>query len=440
MEKINSYSINKVKEEYLESDVYTIARHALNNHRMSEITRANERTEYTRNHFSINIETLEATNQKSSGRCWIFAGLNILRERVAKKFNIEKFELSQNYVAFYDKLEKSNYFLEKAIEFIDSDRDDRTYDLILTEGINDGGQWDMLVNIITKYGVVPQDAYPETFQSSNTAAVDNVLNTYLRKFAIEVKELKGNPDEIRAKKEKAIGDIYKVLCSCFGVPPTNFSFEFTDKDKEYHIYKDISPKEFYNDFVDMDMTQYVSIINAPTKDKPFDRLYTVKNLGNVAEGNAVKYLNLKMDRFKELVINQLKNGELVWFGSDCVQYADFKGGIWDDMYIDRDVLLQIDTQMTKEEQLDSRESAMNHAMVITGVNLDNDVPNKWKIENSWGDKDAFKGYHVATDSWFDRYVYQAVINKKYLSEEEVEILDSKPIELELWDPMGTLAN
>ena len=189
----------------------------------------------------------------------------------------------------------------------------------------------------------------------------------------------------------------------------------------------------------MDMTQYVSIINAPTKDKPFDRLYTVKNLGNVAEGNTVKYLNLEMDRFKELVINQLKNGELVWFGSDCVQYADFKGGIWDDMYIDRDVLLQIDTQMTKEEQLDTRESAMNHAMVITGVNLDNDVPNKWKIENSWGDKDAFKGYHVATDSWFDRYVYQAVINKKYLSEEEVEILDSKPIELELWDPMGTLA-
>ena len=336
--------------------------------------------------------------------------------------------------------EKANFLLTSIADLAKEEPDSRVLMHLLVNGVSDGGQWDMLVNIITKYGVVPQDAYPETFQSSNTAAVDNVLNTYLRKFAVEVKELKGNPDEIRAKKEKAIGDIYKVLCSCFGVPPTNFSFEYTDKDKEYHIYKDISPKEFYNDFVDMDMTQYVSIINAPTKDKPFDRLYTVKNLGNVAEGNAVKYLNLEMDRFKELVINQLKNGELVWFGSDCVQYADFKGGIWDDMYIDRDVLLQIDTQMTKEEQLDARESAMNHAMVITGVNLDNDVPNKWKIENSWGDKDAFKGYHVATDSWFDRYVYQAVINKKYLSEEEVEILDSKPIELELWDPMGTLAN
>ena len=440
MDKINLYLIKQVREEYLGSDIYTIARHALNNHRMSEITKASERTEYTRNHFSVNIETLDATNQKSSGRCWIFAGLNILREAIAKKYNIEKFELSQNYVAFYDKLEKSNYFLEKAIEFIDCDRDDRTFDTILTAGIEDGGQWDMLVNIITKYGVVPQDVYPETFQSSHTAAVDMVLNTYLRKFAIEVKELKGNDSEIKAKKEKAIGDIYKVLCSCFGVPPTSFSFEYTDKDKQYHIHKNISPKEFYEDYVGMDLNQYVSIINSPTSDKPFDQLYTVKHLGNVAEGNPVKYLNLEMRRFKQLVIDQLRNGELVWFGSDCTQYADFKGGIWDDMYIDRDVLLQIDTQMTKAEQLDSRESAMNHAMVITGVNLDDDIPTKWKIENSWGEKDAFKGYHVATDSWFDRYVYQAVVNKKYLSDEEVDILNSKPIELELWDPMGTLAD
>ena len=438
MEKIDSYLINKVKEEYLGSDVYTIARHALNNHRMSEITKANERVEYTRNNFSINIETLEATNQLSSGRCWIFAGLNILREKIAKKYNIEKFELSQNYVAFYDKLEKCNYFLEKAIEFIDADRENRAFDTILRAGIEDGGQWDMLVNVITKYGIVPQDVYPETFQSSHTAAVDMVLNTYLRKFAIEIKEL--DKDEIKARKEKAISDIYKVLCSCFGVPPANFSFEFTDKDKNYHIYKDLSPKEFYEEYIDMDLNQYVSIINSPTKDKPFNKLYTVKHLGNVVEGNPVRYINLEMDRFKDLVIEQLKEGELVWFGSDCGQYADFKGGVWDDLYIDRDVLLQIDTQMTKAQQLDARESAMDHAMVITGVNLDGEIPTKWKIENSWGDKDAFKGYHVATDSWFDRYVYQAVVNKKYLSEKEVEILNSKPIELELWDPMGTLAN
>lgn len=439
MEKIDSYYINQVKEEYLQSDVYTIARHALNNHRMSEITRANERTEYTRNNFSINIETLEATNQLASGRCWIFAGLNVLREKIAKKYNIEKFELSQNYVAFYDKLEKCNYFLEKAIEFIDSDREDRAYDAILKNGIEDGGQWDMFVNIINKYGVVPKDAYPETFQSSHTAAVDNVLNTYLRKFAVEIKEF-GNKNEIKAKKEKAIGDIYKVLCSCFGVPPTSFSFEFTDKDKNYYIYKNISPKEFYEEYIDMDLNQYVSIINSPTQDKPFNKLYTVKHLGNVVEGNPIRYINLEMDRFKELIVEQLKDGELVWFGSDCGKFADFKGGIWDDLYIDRDVLLQIDTQMTKAQQLDTRESAMDHAMVITGVNLDEGTPTKWKIENSWGDKDAFKGYHVATDSWFDKYVFQAVINKKYLSEDEIEILRSKPIELELWDPMGTLAN
>ena len=201
----------------------------------------------------------------------------------------------------------------------------------------------------------------------------------------------------------------------------------------------ITPKEFLERYIGINLNEYVSIINSPTKDKPFNQTYTVKYLGNVIEGNAVKYLNMEMDRLKELVIEQLKNNEPVWFGSDCVKGSDRESGIWDDLSFDRDLLFQVDTKMSKGAMLETRESAMNHAMVITGVNLEDERPTKWKIENSWGDTVANKGYYVATDSWFSKFVYQAVINKKYLTEEEKMNLEKEPQKLELWDPMGTLA-
>ena len=197
--------------------------------------------------------------------------------------------------------------------------------------------------------------------------------------------------------------------------------------------------KFYQEIVEMDLNNYVSIINSPTSDKPFNNVYTVDYLGNVAEGNEVLYLNLPIKRLKELAVNQLKDGESVWFGSDCGKDADGTDGVWDDSTFDIDTLFQIDSSMSKGAMLDTRESAMNHAMVITGVNLENENPTKWRIENSWGEKYGHKGYYVATDSWFSKYVYQIVINKKYLSEEEKNILNNERIRLKPWDPMGTLA-
>ena len=442
MKNITSDFINEVENEYLNNDIYTIARHALTNYSISSIAKVNEQTEFTRNRFSIDLKTLKVTNQKASGRCWIFAGCNVLREILAKKYNLKDFELSQNYVAFFDKFEKCNYLLEKVIELRNNSSEVRTLDTILQRGIEDGGQWDMFVNVVKKYGVVPKDVFPETFQSSNTREIDGLLNKYVRKFTYEIKNIY-DENEVTNKKNEYMKNIYKILCSCFGVPPKKFSFEYVAENKDikndYHIIKDITPKAFLEEYLKVELDNYISVIHSPTEDKPFNETYTVKYLGNVIEGKDVKYLNLEMNRLKELVINQLKDGEPVWFGSDCSKSADRKEGIWDDLSFDIDRLFQINTFMPKEAMLDTWESAMNHAMVITGVNIEDGKSTKWKIENSWGEDVANKGYYVATDSWFDKYVYQAVINKKYLSEQEIKDFGKEPKKLELWDPMGTLA-
>lgn len=437
MKELRKEKLENIEQEYRKEISYTIARRALAKNRISDLVRVNEQTENTRNMFSIDLKTLPVTNQERSGRCWIFAGCNIIREEIAKKYKLKDFELSENYIAFYDKLEKCNYLLESIISLKEKEKDDRTLDHLLSEGIRDGGQWDMFVNIINKYGLVPKDAFPETFQSSNTNEIDTLLSKYIRKFAFEIRT--NHSENIDNKKEEYMENIYKMLCSCFGVPPKKFSFEYVDKDKNYNIIKDLTPMSFYQDIVSMDLNEYVSIINSPTDDKPFNKAYTVDYVGNVIEGNEILYLNVTMERLKELTISQLKDGEPVWFGSDCHKAGDREEGIWDDTSFDMDTLFQIDSEMTKGAMLDTRESAMNHAMVITGVNLDDELPTKWKIENSWGDEKANKGYHVATDTWFTKFVYQIVVHKKYLTEEERNILNTDKIRLKPWDPMGTLA-
>lgn len=436
MKEIKKESLENIENEYKKDITNTIARRALVKSKISDLTKVNEQTEFTRNMFSINLKTLPVTNQKRSGRCWIFAGCNVIREKIAEKYNLKDFEISQNYIAFYDKLEKCNYLLESIISLKNSPKDDRTLDYLLSTGVQDGGQWDLFVNIVNKYGVVPKNAFPETFQSSNTNEIDGLLNKYIRKFAYDIRN---NEENIEARKEKSIKEIYSILCSCFGIPPKTFTFEYVDKDKKYNIIKDLTPMKFYKEIVPINLDDYVSIINSPTDDKPFGKTYTVDYLGNVIEGNEVLYLNLEIERLKELAINQLKDGETVWFGSDCRKAGDREGGVWDDATFDIDTLFKINSQMSKGAMLDTRESAMNHAMVITGVNLDNETPTKWKIENSWGDEVADKGYYVATDSWFTKYVYQVVVNKKYLTKEERESLKAEKIRLKPWDPMGTLA-
>ena len=391
------------------------------------------------NSFSIEVKTRGITAQKKSGRCWLFASMNVMREIVAEKCNLEKFELSGNWLGFWDKFEKINFFLESVLDCADLPVADRTLDWVLN-GINDGGQWDMMVSIIKKYGIVPASVMPETEQSCGTMELMRLLNTKLRKDAVELRALAAAGGDTAARKDEMLAELFKALCICFGRPVDQFDFEYTDKNGVYHVDRGLTPVSFYEKYIGLALEDYVSVIHAPTQDKPFGKTYTVKYLGNVVEGS-VRHLNLPMEEVKELVIAQLKAGEPVWFGSDCSKFGNRDGGIGDpNCFIYGDVLGGMDLDMTKEERLDYRDSAMNHAMILCGVNLDADgKPNRWKIENSWGEDAGRKGYFVASDAWFDAFVYQAVVNRRFLTDAQRQALDAEPIELAPWDPMGSLA-
>ena len=298
----------------------------------------------------------------------------------------------------------------------------------------------MMVALVKKYGLCPKTAMPETYQSSHTRDMNEIINRRLRKFTADMKKAEDDK-QINELKDTCLQQCYNLLCDCFGVPPKSFTFEFYDSKDKYHAFYNVTPKEMYEKHLGVDLDDYVGIINGPTKDKPFYRTYTVKYLGNVAgTKNKVFFLNLPMKDFKDLILKQLKDKQPVWFGCDCRKNADREYGLWDDQSFDYEETFGIDLSMDKADMLDTCESAMNHAMVFTGVNLVKNKPNRWKIENSWGDKVANKGYYVASDTWFDQYVFEAVVNKKYLNKKQLEALNKKPIVLDPWDPFGSLAN
>ena len=433
----------KYQDEYYKCKKNTIVRHALFNGPVTNLAKSGDESLSSDFLFNVEIPTMTATNQKSSGRCWIFAACNVLREIVAKKLGIKDFELSQNYVAFYDRLEKINYCLESIIDLIDKEHDDRTLCHVLDNTFCDGGQWDMFVNIVKKYGIVPKKAMPETFQSSNTGLTGRLIHAELRKFAAKAQEIYQTEgiEKVRELKEELLQKFYNFLTSAHGLVPTSFDFEYKDSENNYHVEKGLTPKSFFDKYFGNFIDEYVSVTNAPTKDKPFNTTFTVAYLGNVIEGKKVVHLNVSIERLTELTKTQLKNGEVAWFGSDCSMYSDRETGIWDDKAWDYNTPFGLNYDFSKEVGLDYLASVMNHAMVLTGVQLDeNDQPVRWKVENSWGTDKAFQGYYVATQSWFNRFVFQVVINKKYLNEEELKALEKEPICLKPWDPMGSLAD
>ena len=393
--------------------------------------------------FSTDIKTMKSTNQKSSGRCWLFAATNVLREHIAKELNLEDFELSQSYMAFWDKFERCNYFFEAILETAGLPLNDRTVNFLLQGGLSDGGQWDMFTSLVRKYGVVPKDAMPETFQTSNTRGSNQYISKFMRKNALSLRKMAAggaSREALEAEKKALLAKCFSFLSSCYGEPPETFDFEYVDKDKNFHRESGMTPLSFRDKYLDGVWDDYVSLIHAPTADKPFDRLYTIKYLGNVAEDKGIRHVTLTMEERKAAVRRQLQDGEVVWFGSDCGKFGDRDSRFWDDQSFDSLPATGLDVAMTKEEMLDCCDSAMNHAMCFTGVNIGEDgKPNRWKIENSWGSEGLNEGYYMASDSWFDLLVYQAVVHKKYLGD-KAAILDTDPIVLDPWDPIGSLAD
>ncbi len=441
-EAISSTLIKTFKNNYQKELSNTVLRHALTKNQISDIIYDSKNEVDARYVFSNEVKTLPACNQEVSGRCWIFAGLNVLREIIAKKLNLKEFELSQNYVALFDKLEKCNYLLTSIISLIENEPNERVLMHLLVNGVGDGGQWDMFKNIVKKYGIVPKSAFNETYQSSHTQMSNQLINSYIRNFAYEAQKLKKakKDKEIGILKEEYLGKIYNLLINSFGVPPTKFDFEYYDKDDVYHLEKDLTPNSFFNKYIGETINDYISIINSPTADKPFYKVYTIDFLNNVVEGDLIKHLNLPMERIKELVEKQINDNEIVWFGSDVSFYRDRKSGIWDDLSFDYISAFDFDLKFDKAGMLDYHASVMNHAMCLTGYNKKDGVTNRYKVENSWGSDVGNKGYFLMSASWFDSFVYQVVILKKYLTKKELNAYNSEPIVLYPWDPMGTLAD
>ncbi|HEM2556986.1 TPA: aminopeptidase C [Streptococcus suis] len=393
--------------------------------------------------FSIDLTKDAVSNQKASGRCWMFAALNTFRHKLISDFKLENFELSQAHTFFWDKYEKSNWFLEQIIATADQEIGSRKVKFLLDTPQQDGGQWEMVVALFEKYGVVPKSVYPESISSSASRELNQYLNKLLRQDAQILRDLlaKGaSSKEVQIQKENLLQEIFNFLAVNLGLPPRSFDFAYRDKDNVYHRNTNVTPQAFYEKYVGLKLSDYVSIINAPTTDKPYNKSYTVELLGNVVGAPAVRYLNVEMNRFKELAIAQLKAGESVWFGSDVGQSSNRQTGIMATNTYDFSSGLGIHFHQDKAGRLDYSESLMTHAMVLTGVDLDdNEQPLKWKVENSWGDKVGDKGYFVASDSWMDEYTYQIVVRKEFLTQEELAAYQAQPQVLAPWDPMGALA-
>jgi len=390
--------------------------------------------------YSNLIETPEATNQKKSGRCWLFAGLNALRLAAIKKMNLkpEKFELSQAYLMFWDKLEKANFFLENIIETRNEPLNGRLVMWLLTDPVPDGGQWDMFVNLVKKYGVVPKSIMPETHDSSDSRIMNSMFVAKLREDAQVLRN--ASVDEMRQKKGAMMEEFFRMLVIHLGKPPSTFLWEWRNKDKKFLRHGQITPIEFFDKFVGVDLDDMVCLINAPTKDKPYNKLYTVQYLGNVTGGQIVRYLNVPIGVLKKAAAAMIADNQVVWFGCDVGKMMERKLGILDENVYDYELVYGAPFKLDKAGRLDYGHSRMTHAMVLTGVDLDDaGEPIKWRVENSWGDKIGNKGYMMMSDKWFDEYLYEITVSKKYLTPELLKVLDTKPVLLPPWDPMGALA-
>jgi bleomycin hydrolase len=432
---ISSSLLSQLEEGYSARPELSVLSNALSRTTLDDAAFVPAGAAKLRMDFSIEVPTTKITNQKQSGRCWMFATMNVLRERVVKTCNLEDFSFSATYLAFYDKLEKANNFLEAVLHYADQELMDRETFTLMRQPIPDGGQWDMAVGLIKKYGLVPSWVMPETVHSTGTAQYLPILGRKLREDGLELRSLAQEGKDTTLRRQEMLQEIYNALCILYGQPPKTFTFDYTDKDKEYHADYDLTPLDFFHKYVGNDLDSYVNLISAPHL--PIGRTYSQPFLGNAVE-NDVCWPNIPQEELEELALRQLKAGEPVFFSCDCRCDRDRNGGYWDpDTFQYGEVLGGLTFGMSKEERLLSGESTMNHCMMFCGVNLDQDgKPNRWKIENSWGGDSGQKGYFIGSEKWFQQNVYQIVVRRDLLSEEQKALLNLEPTPMTLWDPFS----
>ena len=438
--QITKKQIESMRAEFDGDPSAKVAQNAVTGNNVASVSLRRDLVQEVDFTFSTKLDNWKATNQKSSGRCWLFATLNLFRPGTMKKMNVKEFEFSQAHIHFGDKFERSNHFLEAIIETSDRAVDDRTIHFLLSDPIGDGGQWNMAMNLIRKHGLVPKSAYPESNSSSSTRWMNSILKDILRSTASEIREIIGSggtAEDARAHKESRMKDIWRVLCIHLGTPPESFDWQWRDKDKEFHRRGKMTPQEFAGEFVDIDWEDYVCIVNDPRNE--YYQTYTVEYLQNVAGGPPVVYLNVPSDEMKSITQKILEDGLPVWMGCDVGKQMDRKRGLWDANLFETNELYGVNYGMDKADRLRYGQTMMTHAMLFTGVDVVDGKPRRWRVENSWGDDSGEKGFYTMNDNWYDEHMFEIATSRKYLSKKMLDGLETEPRVLDAWDPMGSLA-
>ena len=386
--------------------------------------------------FSVEVPTGKVSNQKHSGRCWEFSLLNTLRHKFATQYQVKDFELSQSYLFFWDKLERANIFYRNVEQTARQPMDDRLVQFLFANPGEDGGQWAMAAGLVQKYGVVPTSVMPESFNAENTTAFQASLSRQLRKDGLKLRQLVMNgasEAELQSLEKSMLQAVYRMAAYSFGEPPTNFDLEYRDDQQQYHRVPNLTPQQFYQDYFKVDLDDYVVVTNSP--DKPFNRLYSLPDEDNIIGGKPITFLNLDMGVLTDVAVQQLQAGETVWFGNDVLRQMDRKTGYLDAHLFETGQLFGINDHLTKAQRLLTGEGEVSHAMTLTGVDLVADTPTKWKVENSWGEQVGEQGYFVMSQDWFDEYVYEVVVHKRFLAPEFQALLNEHAQRLPAWDPL-----
>ncbi|KAG4080761.1 hypothetical protein HA402_005941 [Bradysia odoriphaga] len=451
-ESLTLETVSQWKESFKADPKNLLAQNACARNDPFEISISKERLQNTHHMFNRRIEAegKPVTNQKSSSRCWLFAALNVMRIPFMKAHNIEEFEFSQAYLFYWDKIERSYYFLNKFVELVQRGEkpDGRLMAFLLKNPIDEGGQWSMVINLVSKYGVMPKKYFPETFSCEASLRMNMALKSKLREYArilrVMITEDNATKEAIKGKIMEQMKEVYNIVGICIGIPGETFNWEYYDKTKKYQATGDITPLRFYETLVKpyFNVENKLCLMNDARRTSHFNRTYTVDCLNNVVGGRQVIYNNQPVKSLQQAVVKSILNGEPVWFGCDVGKRTYRKHGILDVEINDFKSLFGVDIQTTlsKEDRLIYGESALTHAMVFTAVHLnENGAPVRYRVENSWGEDPGEKGYIIMTDDWFREFVYEVVVDIKYITDDVAAIFPLEPIVLPAWDPMGTLA-
>ncbi|MBN2473154.1 MAG: C1 family peptidase [Pirellulales bacterium] len=436
---LSSHDVATLQESFRMDATTRLIYNAVTNGNVKDLALNRDVVQRDNSHYTHKIKTKGVTDQKSSGRCWLFASLNVLRPAVIEKHNLDGFEFSQCYLAFWDKMEKANCFLEYAIELGDRDPLDREVSLLLGQPFPDGGWWSHTVHLIEKYGVVPKSIMPETNSSSSTHSMNHIIGRKLKLDAIKLREMRlagKSVEKMRVAKRKMLAEVYRMLVVNLGEPPKEFSWRYVDQDSKLSEAKTYTPQRFYKEWVGVDLGDYFILCSDPSN--PYGKHYQVRHSRTLYDRDDPHYVNVAIDVLKRVAIKSLLDDEPVYFGADVSNDQDGEHGIMALDVYDYGTLFGIDLRMNKKQRLLSLEGAPGHAMVLIGVDLKDDKPVKWLVENSWGASRGNGGFWNLYDSCFDEHVYAVVVKKAYVPNKLLRILDQPATVLPPWHPMMVL--